>query len=246
MIKSGRYVAQGALSFELDALSKMLTFRGALLPWQVPREPHASAAFSVTSPASPNPALGLATFVLQEDGETLLEGGRPWRWQAPGLFTCVEAGCGYATKRAWNLKQHVRARHTSNRPFPCDAAGCARTFASSAALKLHWSKHPENAPSAPAHACAEPNCVYRAHSVAALVRHTRKEGHAGSVACPDCDLRCASSRALRAHLVSAAHAGGGGKPQCKTCGETLGGRAEYKAHMRAHRLKNLAGAGKKK
>ena len=212
MLKSGRYVTSGALSFELNVATKTVAFQGTMLPWEAPREPHASAAFSV---AWPDPAWGLGTLVLQADGATLVDGARIWRRDVPGLFTCIEGSCRYAAGTAWNLAQHVRARHTDERPFACAAAGCARRFATIMALKHHKRTHPGGAPPAEPrlHACPEPLCGYRAASVAALVRHARKAGHKGALPCPHpfCDERSNSSASLRLHLASTAHGGVGAR-----------------------------------
>ena len=156
-------------------------------------------------------------------------------------FPCTAPGCTYVARHnKGTLEQHVRSKHTGERPFPCTHPGCGMGLASKNALNAHLRAHERKLLAGrelPVLLCSEPGCGFAAAARNVLVRHARASGHAvGGLPChfPTCGLTFNSSTARWMHQ-QAAHTGAGGALHCKKCGEEFEVGAEYMSHIHRHK-----------
>ena len=155
-------------------------------------------------------------------------------------FPCTALGCAYVAKNRGTLEQHVRSKHTGERPYPCTHPGCGMGLASSMALRAHLRAHEKKSlvgKELVIMTCPEPGCGFCAAGRSVLVRHARATGHdVGRTPChfAECGLTFGSSTARWMHQ-KAAHRGLGGALRCKACGEEFQVGKEYMRHIYQHK-----------
>ena len=153
------------------------------------------------------------------------------------VYPCHFQDCAFTTKRKPDLLQHER-QHTGECPYTCTILDCTRAFATRPSLAKHVLAHAN--PLRGEFSCAEPGCLFLGGSLGVLTRHAFQSGHA-ALACPlpNCGLRFKNQTAVNYHKRSPAHMGEGGRPLCRTCSIIFDTDAEYRAHVREHRMENL-------
>ncbi|KAH7701910.1 gastrula zinc finger protein XlCGF57.1-like protein [Aphelenchoides avenae] len=88
--------------------------------------------------------------------------------KTPGkTFTCPYDGCEFATTMDYNLKGHIRAAHTNEKPFKCDA--CDAAFA----RKSDFNRHVQRMHEKKTYDC--PECDHVAKNVEKLKQHVKEE-----------------------------------------------------------------------
>ncbi|KAB8339197.1 hypothetical protein FH972_022131 [Carpinus fangiana] len=111
-------------------------------------------------------------------------------------FICSQCGVQMKTKDA--MEKHERT-HTGERPYRCQVADCASTFATSTELKTHMVVHSGEKP----HQC--PICHECFADSSNLSKH-KKTHFVGMYKCPDCGARMKRWDQMRRHIVTQNHA----------------------------------------
>lgn len=106
------------------------------------------------------------------------------------MFVCNI--CHYESKQTGNMRSHMRARHTEEKPFECHI--CHKQFSSQSNLRGHWSIHKEDRP----YLCSICGAAFKANSN--LVKHTQRHLGDKRFSCGVCGKPFVTSTDLRRHL----------------------------------------------
>ena len=115
--------------------------------------------------------------------------------EPPSLFagrrTFVCNICFYESKQTGNMRSHMRARHTEEKPFECDI--CHKVFSSQSNLRGHWSIHKDDRP----YLCSICGTAFKANSN--LQKHIMRHLGDKRFTCNTCGKQFVTSTDLRRH-----------------------------------------------
>ncbi|ETN60361.1 gastrula zinc finger protein XLCGF26.1 [Anopheles darlingi] len=156
-----------------------------------------------------------------------------------GLKPAVCEICGKEFIKWFNLKMHIRHKHTDEQQpkIPCDFPGCELTYTTVANMRKHRKSHDPNylAPQPQQYICEQ--CGKSYTTAGALKAHTYSHTGDRPFACTMCEKKFVNSNKLRIHMMR--HQGIK-KYECPHCGMKKTTKNELRIHINHHTKERLS------
>ncbi|XP_050091261.1 gastrula zinc finger protein XlCGF28.1-like [Anopheles aquasalis] len=156
-----------------------------------------------------------------------------------GLKPAVCDICGKEFIKWFNLKMHIRHKHTDEQQpkVQCDFPGCQLTYTTVANMRKHRKSHDPNymAPQPQQYICEQ--CGKSYTTAGALKAHTYSHTGDRPFACTLCEKKFVNSNKLRIHMMR--HQGIK-KYECPHCGMKKTTKNELRIHINHHTKERLS------
>uniref|UniRef100_A0A182FKB6 Uncharacterized protein n=1 Tax=Anopheles albimanus TaxID=7167 RepID=A0A182FKB6_ANOAL len=156
-----------------------------------------------------------------------------------GLKPAVCEICGKEFIKWFNLKMHIRQKHTDEKQpkVQCDFPGCELTYTTVANMRKHRKSHDPNymAPQPQQYICEQ--CGKSYTTAGALKAHTYSHTGDRPFACTLCEKKFVNSNKLRIHMMR--HQGIK-KYECPHCGMKKTTKNELRIHINHHTKERLS------